>query len=91
MTPSPCWEAKVKGDPSTSHMEIHMTSPPPYFLAGPPWYLNNERSIMRRFLKVVVGYSKIVKGSLKVAKRLFRNVLSNRLGTQKIWLQKKSS
>ena len=22
----PCWEAKVKGDPPTSHMEIHMIS-----------------------------------------------------------------
>ena len=29
----PCWEAKVKGDPPTSHMEVDMT---PLLLSPPP-------------------------------------------------------
>ena len=38
---------------------------------------------MGGFLKVVIGYSKIVEGFLKVAERLFRNVLSKLLGIHK--------
>ena len=34
-------------------------------------------------MKVIGGFLKIVEGFLKVAERLFRNVLSKRLGTQK--------
>ena len=49
------------------------------------------RKVMGGFLKVVVGYSKIVEGFLKVVERLFRNVLSNRSGTQKFDCEKKSS
>ena len=44
---------------------------------------------MGGFRKVVVGYSNIVEGFLKVAERLFRNVLSNRLGTQKFDCKKR--
>ena len=47
--------------------------------------------VMGGFLKVVVGYSKILEGFLKFAERLFRNVLSKRLGTQKFDCEKKSS
>ena len=46
---------------------------------------------MGGFLKVLVDYSKIVEGFLKVAERLFRNFLSKRLGTQKFDCEKKSS
>ena len=38
---------------------------------------------MGGILKVVVAYSKIEEGFLKVAERLFRKVLSKRLGTKK--------
>ena len=44
---------------------------------------------MGGFLKVVVGYSKIVEGFPKVAERFFRNVLSKRLGTQKLDCEKR--
>ena len=43
---------------------------------------------MGGFLKVMVGYSKIVEGSLKVAERLFRSFLSKRLGTQNLIAKK---
>ena len=44
---------------------------------------------MGGFLKVLVDYSKIVEGFLKVAERLFRNFLSKRLGTQKFDCEKR--
>ena len=44
---------------------------------------------MGGFLKVMVGYPKIVEGFLKVAKRLFQSVLSERLGTQNFYCEKR--
>ena len=45
---------------------------------------------MGGFLNVVAGYSKIMEGFLKVAERLFRNVLSKRLRTQKFDCEKRA-
>ena len=44
---------------------------------------------MGGFLKVVVGYLNFVEGFLNVAGRLFRNVLSKRLGTQQFDCEKR--
>ena len=44
---------------------------------------------MGGFLKVMVGYPKSVKLFLKVAERLFRNILLKRLGTEKIDCEKR--
>ena len=47
--------------------------------------------VMEDFLKVVMSYPKVVEGCRKVAERLFRNVLSKRLGTQNFYCEKKVS
>ena len=47
--------------------------------------------VMEDFLKVVLSYPKIVECFLKVAERLFRNVLSKRLGTQIFFCEKRIS